>query len=171
VGQNNKSRAMRRRFFLTVLTLAICAASGTGACAQDRLSKYQTQYDAEENPAKRAKILGQMGPLEVSAARTSFKADRDEQALDILTHYRDLVQQTMTALTGSGVDAVKRPAGFKELQIGLRVSVRQLDDLIMTIPVDKRPFFRAVRSDLADTQNKLIDLLFPTSDKSLTKKE
>jgi hypothetical protein len=88
-----------------------------------------------------------------------------------LTHYRDEIQKTLNDLLATGVDPVKKPAGFKELQIGLRMSTRQLDDLILTIPVDKRPFFRAVRTDLADVQNKLIDLLFPKSEKSPTSKE
>src|SRR6267154_1162213 len=65
------------------------------------------------------------------------------------------------ALKSTGVDAEKKPAGFKELQISIRENVRRIDDLILSLPVDKRPFFREVRTDLVKTQNELIDALFP----------
>ncbi len=60
-----------------------------------------------------------------------------------------------------GVDAERKPAGFKELQISLRETIRRIDDLILTLNVDKRPFFRVVRNDLFVDQNELIDDLFP----------
>ena len=67
-------------------------------------------------------------------------------------------------------DAEKKPAGFKELQISLRETVRHIDDLILTLPVDKRPFFREVRDDLVKTQNELIDALFPRRPNQIPKK-
>jgi hypothetical protein len=36
-----------------------------------------------------------------------------------------------------------------------------VDELIFTLNVDKRPFFREVRNDLLTNQNQLIDKLFP----------
>ena len=71
------------------------------------------------------------------------------------------MHDTVTALNGMGVDAERKPAGFKELQISLRETIRHIDDLILTLQVDKRPFFRAVRNDLFTDQNELIDELFP----------
>lgn len=71
----------------------------------------------------------------------------------------------MTALKASGIDPVKRPAGFKELQIGLRVALRRLDDFVLEIPDEKQPWFTSARSDLADAQNALIDDLFQTAKK------
>src|SRR4029077_11658045 len=86
----------------------------------------------------------------------------DEVAsLHTLEQYRDEVQETVMALNGLGVDAERKPAGFKELQIGLRGTIRRIDDLILTLNVDKRPFFRVVRNDLFMDQNGLIDELFP----------
>jgi hypothetical protein len=156
---------------LAVLALALCGPWPAPAQAQDKLDRYQAQFAAEPNPARKAKILGEMGPLEIALVRTTFKSGQDEKALDILMHYSDDVHMTVAALNATGVDPVSHPNGFKELQIGLRVSLRQLDDLILEMPVDKRPFFRAVRMDLGDVENNLIDALFPTSNKSLKKKD
>jgi len=71
------------------------------------------------------------------------------------------VRDTVAALQGTGINAEKKPAGFKELQISLRETIRRIDDLILTLAVDKRPFFREVRNDLFMYQNQLIDDLFP----------
>ncbi len=100
--------------------------------AQDRLTVEQARYDQETDPVRKAR----------------------EQ-------YRDEVRHIAELLKATGVDAEKKPAGFKELQISLRETVRHIDDLILTLPVDKRPFFREVRTDLVNTQNELIDALFP----------
>jgi hypothetical protein len=67
----------------------------------------------------------------------------------------------VSGLIVTGVDAEKKPAGFKELQISLRETIRRVDDLIFTLNLDKRPFFREVRNDLFANQNQLIDKLFP----------
>ena len=135
------------------------------ASAQDRLGKDKALYAQETDPVRKAKLLGEMGPLEIDQARITFKSGSDEQALDILMQYDDQVQKTLEALIAAQPNAVKKPAGFKELQIGLRVSLRRLDDLILAIPVDKRPWFRTVRMNLSDAQNKLIDALFQTGEK------
>ena len=78
-----------------------------------------------------------------------------------LEHYRDEVEISVKALSATGVNAEKHPAGFKELQISLRQTLRRVDDLINSLPYDKRPWFQAVRSDLAKSQATLMDQLFP----------
>jgi len=162
MAQDLPFRSELRGPFLVGLAATLCVLLATLAPAQDRLSKVQSLYAQESDPVRKAKLLGEMGPLEVDHARATFKSGSDEQALEILTHYNDEVQKAIAALIATRTDAVKRPAGFKELQIGLRVSLRRLDDFILGIPVEKRPWFRSVRSDLADVQNKLIDALFQT---------
>jgi hypothetical protein len=67
----------------------------------------------------------------------------------------------IATLNNMGVDPERKPAGFKDLQISLRGTIRRIDDLILTLPVEKRPFFREVRTDLFNDQNQLIDDLFP----------
>jgi hypothetical protein len=59
------------------------------------------------------------------------------------------------------VDAARRPAGFRELHISLRESLRRLDDLMLALPVDEWQWFPAVQFDLSAIQNLLLDALFP----------
>lgn len=137
--------------------LVICAP----LVAQDRLAEDLAKYQHESDPVRKARDLVKLGDEQVEMARKLLKDDQDVGSLHTLEQYRDEVHETVTALNGMGVDAERKPSGFKELQISLRETIRRIDDLILTLEVDKRPFFRTVRNDLFTDQNVLIDQLFP----------
>jgi len=129
--------------------------------AQDRLTVDQARYDQETDPVRKARALVKLGDDQIDEARKQLKDGDEIASLHTLEQYRDEVQHMAELLKATGVDPEKKPAGFKELQISLRETVRHIDDLILNLPVDKRPFFREVRTDLVNTQNDLIDALFP----------
>ena len=139
-----------------IVALALCAP----LAAQDRLSDDLAKYSHETDIVRRARALAKLGDEQIDLAKKQLKED-EVASLHTLEQYRDEVHDTVTALSGMGVDAEKKPAGFKELQISLRETIRRFDDLVLTMNVDKRPFFRAVRNDLLADQNVLIDKLFP----------
>jgi hypothetical protein len=140
------------------------------AAAQETRAKYEAQYQLEHDPMARAKILAKLGHYEVDQARSDLKADKDEQSLADLERYRDQVETAVQALAATGVNAEQHPSGFKELQISLRETLRHIDEMILQLPLDKRPWFQAVRSDLARSQNSLIEALFPTVGEKRSKK-
>jgi hypothetical protein len=142
--------------------VALCVCISVAAAEQETRAKYEAQYQLEHDPVARAKILAKLGRLEVDQARSDLKADKEEQALADLEHYRDQVESSVQALSATGVNAEQHPSGFKELQISLRETLRHIDELIVQLPLDKRPWFQAVRSDLTKSQNSLIEALFPT---------
>jgi hypothetical protein len=150
---------------LAAAALLVTALAAPSRAQDDRLSKYQAQYAQETDLVRKSKLLGAMAPLQVDQSRDLFKAGNDEQSLDVLTHFVAEVQKTVAALKASGIDPAKRPGGFKELQIGLRVALRRLDDFVLEVPEEKRPWFDSARSDLTDAQNALIDDLFQTAKK------
>ena len=149
--------AMLRMCATVVVALALLMP----VAAQTPLAVELKRYQRETDPVRKARALAKLGDDQIALARKQLKDGEDVASLQTLEQYRDEVQQTAAGLKATGVDAEKKPAGFKELQISLREIVRRIDDLILTLPVDKRPFFREVRSDLAKTQNDLIDALFP----------
>jgi hypothetical protein len=146
-----------RALFSLFLTLAAYSSAG----AQDALLRMRAQYAAETNPVDKAKILARLGSRELAAVRTLLNEGDHEEARAVLERYRDAVRDTTQALSALGLDASRRPSGFKELQISLRVFIRRLDDLIFSLQQDLRPSFRAVRSDLESAESTLIDALFP----------
>lgn len=139
-----------------LMALALCAP----LVAQDHLAEDLARFQHETDTVRKARMLAKLGDDQVDLAKKQLKED-EVASLHTLEQYRDEVHDMVAALSGLGVDAEKRPAGFKELQISLRGSIRRIDDLIFTLNVDKRPFFRAVRNDLFADQNALIDKLFP----------
>jgi hypothetical protein len=142
----------------------------TPITAQDRLAADLARYEQEADPVRKARALAKLGDEQIDQARKELKADDDVGSLHTLEQYRDEIQHMTEALKATGVDAGKKPAGFKELQISIRQNIRRVDDLILSLPVDKRPFFREVRTDLVKTQNELIDALFPRQpDRNLKK--
>ena len=128
--------------------------------AQDRLADDLARYQHETDPVRKARDLAKLGDEQIELAKKQLKED-EVASLHTLEQYRDEVHDTVAALNNMGVDAERKPAGFKELQISLRETIRRVDELIFGLNVDKRPFFRAVRNDLFADQNELIDRLFP----------
>lgn len=142
---------------MLIAALTLCG----GLTAQNRLEDDLSKYQRETDPVRKARILAKMGDPQVELARKELKEGHDEASLHTLEQYRDEVHETIAALNGTNVDPERKPGGFKELQISLRETVRHVDDLIFSLEVDKRPFFRAVRNDLFADQNALVDELFP----------
>jgi hypothetical protein len=147
-----------RKIRVAVLT---ALALGVSLAAQDRLADDLGKYQHESDPVRKSRALVKLGNDQVEQAKKQLKAGEEEASLHTLEQYRDEVKESIAALKGMGVDPERKPAGFKELQISLRESIRRIDDLILTLDVDKRPFFRVVRDDLAKMQDELFDMLFP----------
>lgn len=145
------------------IRIAVIAALGlcVPLAAQDRLADDLAKYQHETDTVRKSRALAKLGDEQVDLAKRQLKAEDEVASLHTLEQYRDEVHDTVAALSGMGVDAERKPAGFKELQISLRETIRRIDDLILTLNVDKRPFFRVVRNDLFTDQNALIDKLFP----------
>jgi len=129
--------------------------------AQDRLADDLGRYQHETDPVRKARELVRLGVEQVEEAKKQLKAGQDEASLHTLEIYRDEVRESIDALKKTGSDPERKPSGYKELQISLREGIRMVDDLILTLEVDKRPFFRSVRDDLAKQQDELFDALFP----------
>jgi hypothetical protein len=140
-----------------ITALALCVP----LAAQDRLAVDLGKYQHETDPIRKTRALVKLGDDQVDLAVRQLKINDDVGSLHTLEQYRDEVHDMVATLHSLGVDPERKPAGFKELQISLRVTIRRIDDLILTLPADKRPFFREVRNDLFADQNQLIDELFP----------
>jgi len=160
---------MTARAKIRIVLLAALGLCGT-LVAQDRLTENLAKYQRETDPVRKSRALARLGDDQVDQAAKQLKAGDEIGALQTLEQYRDEVHEMVAALRATGVSAEKKPSGFKELQISLRGTIRHIDELIFTLNVDKRPFFRAVRNDLFTDQNELIDQLFPRNpDHSPTK--
>ncbi len=128
---------------------------------QDRLAQYRSQFLHETDPVRKAKLVPHLADAEFEAIHTELQAGEVDEALRILENYRDEVVSTKKALEATGVDAEKKPAGFKELQISVRQGLRRLSDALAEMTTDQQKPFEAVQKDLEGINQGLIRELFP----------
>ena len=143
------------------VAIVVLALAHAAPGPQDRLAQFQNQFRRETDPVRRAKLLPHLADAEFEAIHTDMEAGEVEKALRILENYRDEVVSAKKALDATGVNAERKPAGFKELQISVRQSLRRLSDVLTEMTVDQQEPFEAVRKDLEVINQGLIRELFP----------
>ena len=131
------------------------------ARGQENIAQLEAQFNRENDAARKVKILRKLGDAQLDQMRKDTDDGNYDQALRTLEGYRDEVRGAEAALKATGVDAERKPGGFKQLQIHLRKSLREVDQTILALPDSQRPPFEAVRRDLLRADKELIDLLFP----------
>jgi hypothetical protein len=141
--------------------LLIAVAAGSSAARAQAPSKLQRQYESQSDPVRKAKTLAKLGPEEIDHASAFIQAGDEARALSALEYYRKACRNTVDALLVTKVDLSRHPGGFKDLQIGLRVTIRRLDDLIFSLPADDRPRFLEIEAGLSAAQTDLFQALFP----------
>jgi len=148
-----------------VLVAVACAALPAWAPAQngtaDQLAILSQRVQRESNPVDRAKAFPKYGDALISEYRRSVTSGDTERALNLMQQYRDTVKAIFAGLKATGVNADKKPAGFKNLQIHLRQGLTQMKSVNLSVPVTERDPFEAIRKELEGADSELIDMLFP----------
>lgn len=143
--------------------MAYCAAS---LAAQGSLGQYQTQFNHEKDPVRRAKLMPKLGRAEFDAIRRDLAAGNYDDAVKTVTVLESESAQTEDALEATGIDAEKSPAGFKEFQISVRDSIDRLNDLMAGMTADEQAPFGRARKELQEIDRVLIQRLFPRQPKA-----
>ena len=131
------------------------------ACAQDQMALLREQFEKEADPARKAKALTRLGSAQWDAARKASALEDYVEVRRLVRQYLDDTEAAADALKASGIDAEKKPRGFKELQIHVRKSLRELDQLILSVPAEQRGSLEVYRRDLQAIERQLINELFP----------
>jgi hypothetical protein len=153
----------RRRLYpfgLAVLLTAPSLLAGAQT-AQDRLTGNLDLFKRETDPVRRAKVFPRLGGAQIDEMQRLADAGDFVRSGALLEEYRDEVKSTFDALKATGVDAERKPGGFKELEIHLRKALKQIDDLVRRVPDGPRVPFQVARQDVIKVNRELIDLLFP----------
>jgi hypothetical protein len=148
--------------------LTIAAAAGSLAHAgnlqkqrDDQLAILQQRFMRETEPVGRAKAFPKYGDALIAAIRDKVKDGDIGSALQQFQSYRDSVNSCFAALKQSGINAEKKPSGFKNLQIHLRQALAQLKNVVLGVPVTERDAFVAIQHELEAVDKELIEMLFP----------
>lgn len=109
----------------------------------------------------KAKMTAKQGEAQMEELRKDIREEKYDEAVKVLTEYRDAIKSAHTALKASGRDAERKPAGFKELQLHLRRNLLRLGQTILSLPYEQRAPFEAIRKELDEVDKELINELFP----------
>lgn len=144
--------------FLIIALASVCSFARQ---QPDRLSTARSRFDHETDPVHRAKLIVPLGNAEFDRIEKQVIDSDLTNALTDLQTYEGQVMSCEKALDAKGVDAERHPAGFKELEISVRESLRRLDNVLVRLPGDDQKPFLDVRKSLDDVNRHLIKQLFP----------
>jgi hypothetical protein len=79
----------------------------------------------------------------------------------LLTEYTATIRSAVDTMSNSNRDALRRSAGYKELEVSLRRQVRQLHDMSQVLTFDERSPVESALQNAVAAREKLLQLLFP----------
>jgi hypothetical protein len=138
-----------------VVTVAIARA------ATDDVKSLQARFDRETNSVHKAKLLEKLGDAQLDETRRASQANDYKTIGLVMEKYRDNARAAVDALKKDHPDAERHTSGFKQLQIHVHKSLREVDEVLVVAPDEYRPPLEIVRRDLANIDDELLELLFP----------
>jgi hypothetical protein len=145
---------------LLLILAALLPASTTRGATED-LNALQARFDREANSVRKAKLLDKLGDAQLDLTRRASRANDYKTIGFVMEKYRDNARAAVDALKKDHRDAEHHTNGYKQLQIHVHKSLRELDEVLVVAPDEYRPPLEIVRRDLATMDDELLELLFP----------
>jgi len=137
---------------------SICSASFR---PPDKVQELQERFDRETHAGGKIKELQKLGPAQFDMA-TKAGAAGDFVTVGLTWEkYRDNVRAAFDLLRTQEPDADKHPGNYRQLELGLRRGIRELEDTTLVAPDEVKPPLEIVHKDLLDVDDALISFLFP----------
>jgi hypothetical protein len=152
---------MPLRFIAVVLVLPGLVLVGTAVAMQEAPGNPKAQMNVQVDVVGRARAFPRYGESLIAEARTAVNANEYERAEKILVEYRDALKRMHEALRTTVPNPERKHNGFRQLQIHVRKSVRELGQLVAALPLDLRPPFEFLRKEIDKVDQMLIEDLFP----------
>lgn len=128
---------------------------------QVHIAEYQTKFDNEKNPVRRAKLMDKLGELQFAQLRADVRDDDLDTGIRVLDSYVDDCETVHRGLVDTGINAEKKPDGFKQLEVSVRMNLHRLDELLADIDAEQKKPFVAARKKLLELNKQLVHELFP----------
>jgi hypothetical protein len=157
------------RDVIVIVLLVFCLVSG---CAM-RLARMTDTEKAERLAAERSRVH----KLKDEVAKTRSYIIISEILLDFassalrnndLTNLQKVLQEYATAIVAardtmwdSDRDALRHPAGYRDLELSLRGQLRRLRDMSTALPFNDRSAVEAALQRATSARNDMLDRLFP----------
>lgn len=145
---------------LLLMLGAMVPAGAEHAPAED-VNALQARFDHETNSVHKARMLERLGDAQLELTRRASQTGDYKTIGLVMEKYRDNARAAVDALKKDHRDAEHHTNGFKQLQIHVHKSLREVDEVLVVAPDEYRPPLEIVRRDLAAIDDELLDLLFP----------
>src|SRR5690242_3037813 len=148
------------RALLAVLSAALlfCSASFT---AVDDLATLQARFDKEKDGEDKVKMLDKLADAQITEERAASQANDFKTVGFTFEKYRDNLVAAFDALKKKHPNAVKKPGGYKRLELRNQRALREVSDVLLIAPDVYKPPLQIVQSDLKKMEDELLHLLFP----------
>lgn len=148
--------------FMVLLSLALPVQNPKQLQKQIRnLEKLERKFQDQKGAVHQAKVLAKLLPKEVQMAAEEIREGEFDQGVERLERWSDQAEEVHDALIATGRNPVKKPAGFTDLQVALRESIRGLRNIIFSLPLGRRHRAEGVRANLSQINSQLLQELFP----------
>ena len=144
-----------------LIIMSAMVAVGIARAATEDVRSLQTRFDRETNSIHKAKLLEKLGDAQLEVTRRASQANDYKTIGFVMEKYRDNARAAVNALKKDHPDAERHTSGFKQLQIHVHKSLREVDQVLVVAPDEYRPPLEIVRRDLANIDDELLELLFP----------
>jgi hypothetical protein len=144
-----------------LIIVSAMVAAGIACAATEDVKSLQTRFDREKNSVHKAKLLEKLGDAQLDVTRRASQANDYKTIGFVMEKYRDNARAAVDALKKDHPDAERHTSGFKQLQIHVHKSLREVDEVLVLAPDEYRPPLEIVRRDLAKLDDELLELLFP----------
>jgi hypothetical protein len=124
-------------------------------------AKLLSKLERENNPVKKAKLETKLGRLKLENAFKSYDRGQFDQCWKLLDEYMTRMNNAWADLVASGNQAARKPDGFKQLEIALRESRRDLQDFEVRITYEERQTAEKIRARTVELRARVLNALFP----------
>jgi hypothetical protein len=147
------------------LLVALSMRAGVGTASppksRDEEEKLSSKLQHEQNPIKKAKLETQLGRLKLEQAFSAYDQGHFDQCWKLFDVYLAHMNSAWADLEASGHEAAKKPDGFKQLDIALRESRRDLGDFETHITFEERQAAEKITAQTVELRNRVLNVLFP----------
>jgi hypothetical protein len=144
-----------------VLFLSASARAASPRKSRNEEAKLLSKLEREKNPVKRAKLETKLGRLKLQRAFDAYDQGHYDQCWKSLDEYLTRMNNAWADLVASGRQAAKKPDGFKQLEIALRESQRDLHDFETRLTYEEREAAEKVAAQTVQLHSRVLRALFP----------
>jgi hypothetical protein len=155
------ARRHRLVFLAFLATIPWLGWFASSASAPDP-SDLQNRFDQELNSVRKAKLFEKLGDEQLAEIRRSSQSGDFNTVGQIMEKYRDNARAAFDALKKEHPNAEHQLNGYKQMQIHVRKTIRDLRETMLLAPAEYKPPLKIVEDDLTKIDDELLQSLFPS---------